>query len=84
MGADAGELSGPELRSGVRLGELAEGRPLLGEVEGEAVVLVRRGNRATADAGQRRGLPVPRLFAKGRGRTGATEQGHLTFRHGRA
>ena len=48
MGADAGELSGPELRSGVRLEELAEGRPLLGQVEGEAVVLVRRGEEVFA------------------------------------
>ena len=48
MGADQEELSGPELRSGVGLEELAEGRPLLGQVDGEAVVLVRRGEEVFA------------------------------------
>jgi NADPH-dependent 2,4-dienoyl-CoA reductase/sulfur reductase-like enzyme/nitrite reductase/ring-hydroxylating ferredoxin subunit len=43
MGADQAELSGPDLRAGVRLEDLAEGAPLLGHADGEAVMLVRRG-----------------------------------------
>nr|MBA3457145.1 pyridine nucleotide-disulfide oxidoreductase [Deltaproteobacteria bacterium] len=40
MGTPA-ELTGPDLKIGVVDGELREGAPLLGHVDGEAVVLVR-------------------------------------------
>jgi len=39
----AKELSGPDLAAGVELATLAEGTPLLGHAQGEAVMLVRRG-----------------------------------------
>jgi NADPH-dependent 2,4-dienoyl-CoA reductase/sulfur reductase-like enzyme/nitrite reductase/ring-hydroxylating ferredoxin subunit len=39
------KLSGPDLKSGVELDSLAENEPFLGHYEGEAVVLVRQGDR---------------------------------------
>jgi NADPH-dependent 2,4-dienoyl-CoA reductase/sulfur reductase-like enzyme/nitrite reductase/ring-hydroxylating ferredoxin subunit len=48
MGADQAELSGPDLRAGVRVEDLAEGAPLLGHADGEAVMLVRRGEEVFA------------------------------------
>jgi NADPH-dependent 2,4-dienoyl-CoA reductase/sulfur reductase-like enzyme/nitrite reductase/ring-hydroxylating ferredoxin subunit len=48
MGADQAELSGPDLRVGVRLEDLAEGAPLLGHADGEAVMLVRKGEEVFA------------------------------------
>jgi NADPH-dependent 2,4-dienoyl-CoA reductase/sulfur reductase-like enzyme/nitrite reductase/ring-hydroxylating ferredoxin subunit len=48
MGAEQAELSGPDLREGVRLEELEEGVPLLGHADGEAVMLVRRGAEVLA------------------------------------
>ncbi len=47
MGGAAG-VSGPDLTAGVSLAELEEGRPLLGHVGEEAVMLVRRGERVLA------------------------------------
>jgi NADPH-dependent 2,4-dienoyl-CoA reductase/sulfur reductase-like enzyme/nitrite reductase/ring-hydroxylating ferredoxin subunit len=45
MGAnqDKTELPGPDLKAGVDFESLTEGAPLLGHVDGEAIVLVRRG-----------------------------------------
>ena len=34
---------GPDLRSGIALGDLRESEPLLGHVDGEPVLLVRQG-----------------------------------------
>jgi NADPH-dependent 2,4-dienoyl-CoA reductase/sulfur reductase-like enzyme/nitrite reductase/ring-hydroxylating ferredoxin subunit len=45
---DAKELSGPDLAAGVELATLAEGTPLLGRAQGEAVMLVRRGSTVHA------------------------------------
>jgi apoptosis-inducing factor 3 len=42
MGGNS-ELSGPDLKSGVASGDLADGAMLLGHAEGEAVLLARRG-----------------------------------------
>ena len=47
MGAPA-EISGPDLKAGVVDADLREGIPLLGHVDGEAVVLVRDGGRVHA------------------------------------
>jgi nitrite reductase/ring-hydroxylating ferredoxin subunit len=44
MGGGATELSGPDLAQGVAVTELAEGKPLLGHANGEAVIVVRLGN----------------------------------------
>ena len=38
-------LSGPDLAAGIPIGELQEGIPLLGHVDDEAVLVVRRGER---------------------------------------
>jgi apoptosis-inducing factor 3 len=40
--------SPPDLRAGISLEALADGIPLLGRVDGEAVILVRRGNDVSA------------------------------------
>jgi NADPH-dependent 2,4-dienoyl-CoA reductase/sulfur reductase-like enzyme/nitrite reductase/ring-hydroxylating ferredoxin subunit len=48
MTSEEPQLTGPDFRQGVRLAELAEGAPLLGHAEGEAVVLVRRGEEVFA------------------------------------
>src|SRR5690606_7326624 len=48
MGSGSTELHGPDLREGVALDELTEGRPLLGHADGEAVLLVRRGGEVHA------------------------------------
>jgi NADPH-dependent 2,4-dienoyl-CoA reductase/sulfur reductase-like enzyme/nitrite reductase/ring-hydroxylating ferredoxin subunit len=42
------ELPGPDLKTGVDFGTLKEGSPLLGHVDGEAVILVRRGQQVYA------------------------------------
>jgi len=39
------ELSGPEFSNGVAAADVKDGEPLLGQVKGEAVVLVRRGEQ---------------------------------------
>jgi apoptosis-inducing factor 3 len=39
------ELSGPEFSNGVAAADVKDGEPLLGQVKGEAVVLVRRGDQ---------------------------------------
>lgn len=48
MGTSSGELTGPDLEAGVEIEGLTEGEPLLGRAHGEAVVLVRRGDRCFA------------------------------------
>lgn len=45
---NAGELSGPDLATGVTEAELVEGTPLLGHAHGEAVMLVRTGDAVFA------------------------------------
>ncbi len=42
------KLDGPDLQAGVAWDDLAEGTPLLGHVDGEAAILVRRGEDAFA------------------------------------
>src|SRR4051812_28435541 len=42
------ELTGPDFKLGVELGSLAENSPLLGHFEGEAVLLVRQGEKVFA------------------------------------
>lgn len=44
-------MSGPDLRAGVRADELPEGAPFAGVVDGEGVVLVRRGDEVRAVGG---------------------------------
>ena len=41
MAQEQGEVQGPDLRQGVSVDDVHEGRPLLGHVDGEPVVLVR-------------------------------------------
>jgi apoptosis-inducing factor 3 len=41
MGSQSSELKGPDLRRGVASAEVAEGQPLLGHADGEAVMLTR-------------------------------------------
>ena len=48
MAGEKKPLQGPDLREGIRLEAIAEGEPLLGHADGEAVVLVRRGDRVQA------------------------------------
>src|SRR5579859_1458568 len=48
MGGTNTELSGPDFGAGVEFAKLPEGAPLLGHAEGEAVVVVRRGDDAFA------------------------------------
>jgi NADPH-dependent 2,4-dienoyl-CoA reductase/sulfur reductase-like enzyme/nitrite reductase/ring-hydroxylating ferredoxin subunit len=48
MGGQQGELQGPNLREGVALADLAEGKATLGHADGEAVIVVRRGEEAFA------------------------------------
>jgi NADPH-dependent 2,4-dienoyl-CoA reductase/sulfur reductase-like enzyme/nitrite reductase/ring-hydroxylating ferredoxin subunit len=50
MSADASPPTGPDLRAGVPLASLADGAMLQGHVEGEAVLLVRRGDEIFAVA----------------------------------
>jgi nitrite reductase/ring-hydroxylating ferredoxin subunit len=45
---NAQALSGPDLRAGVRFDELTESMPLLGQFEGEPVILVRQGDQPFA------------------------------------
>jgi apoptosis-inducing factor 3 len=45
---DTTQLPGPDLRAGVDFGSLAENSPLLGHVDNEAVILVRRGEQVFA------------------------------------
>ncbi|HEY5957733.1 MAG TPA: FAD-dependent oxidoreductase, partial [Polyangiaceae bacterium] len=44
MTSEPAPLSGPLLNDGVDVSEVAESQPLLGQVQGEAVILIRRGN----------------------------------------
>ncbi|HEY7856551.1 MAG TPA: Rieske 2Fe-2S domain-containing protein, partial [Terriglobales bacterium] len=48
--AEEQEVSGPDLKRGVGLSELVENEPLLGHVDEEAVLLVRRGDQVFAVA----------------------------------
>ncbi len=48
MGGSSGPLTGPDFARGITLSELKEGTPLLGQAEGEAVVLVRTGEEVFA------------------------------------
>jgi NADPH-dependent 2,4-dienoyl-CoA reductase/sulfur reductase-like enzyme/nitrite reductase/ring-hydroxylating ferredoxin subunit len=48
MGSDAKPLSGPDFEQGIAFGQLTDGQPLLGHAQGEAVVLVRRGQQVHA------------------------------------
>ena len=48
MSGASTELSGPNFGEGVKIGDVAEGAPVLGHAEGEAVVLVRQGDEAFA------------------------------------
>lgn len=48
MGTESTTLEGPDLRAGVALGELVEGKPFLGHADGEPVLLVRRGGEVDA------------------------------------
>jgi apoptosis-inducing factor 3 len=48
MADDKPELTGPDLRAGVDLESLAENSPLLGHFDGEAVMLVRQGEKIFA------------------------------------
>ena len=48
MGGAMGELSGPDLGVGIGFNELEDGKPLAGHANGEAVILVRRGETAFA------------------------------------
>src|SRR5690349_13312872 len=45
---DAPKVSGPDLAAGVAAGELVEGKPLVGHVGEESVMLVRRGEEIFA------------------------------------
>src|SRR6185295_6286218 len=48
MSGNEQELAGPDLASGVATSDLADGVSLLGHVDGEAVLLVRRGSELFA------------------------------------
>jgi apoptosis-inducing factor 3 len=48
MSSDHGPLTGPDLAQGIDAGDLADGRVLLGHVEGEAVLLAREGDEVFA------------------------------------
>jgi NADPH-dependent 2,4-dienoyl-CoA reductase/sulfur reductase-like enzyme/nitrite reductase/ring-hydroxylating ferredoxin subunit len=48
MGGSSGPLTGPDFARGIALSELKEGTPLLGQAEGEAVILVRSGQEVCA------------------------------------
>jgi 3-phenylpropionate/trans-cinnamate dioxygenase ferredoxin reductase subunit len=48
--SDDHELTGPDLSQGVALNALREGEPLLGQMEGQAAMLVRRGDAVLAVA----------------------------------
>jgi NADPH-dependent 2,4-dienoyl-CoA reductase/sulfur reductase-like enzyme/nitrite reductase/ring-hydroxylating ferredoxin subunit len=48
MGSDQAQASGPDLTQGVPFADLKDGTPLLGQVRGEAVMLVRRGQEVFA------------------------------------
>ena len=48
MGGTSTELTGPDFGKGVKAADVPEGAPLLGHANGEAVVLVRKGNDAFA------------------------------------
>src|SRR5260370_13903629 len=45
---NAQALSGPDLRVGVKFDELAESMPLLGQFDGEPVILIRQGDQLFA------------------------------------
>ncbi len=44
MTSEPAELTGPNLADGIDIAELADGKPLLGQANGEGVVVVRRGS----------------------------------------
>ncbi len=44
MSGEPAELTGPNLAEGVDIGELVEGKALLGQAHGESVIVVRRGS----------------------------------------
>src|SRR5712691_2285661 len=48
MSENASEPPGPDFGRGVALGDLQEGHPLLGHVDGEPVILVRQGGEVFA------------------------------------
>jgi NADPH-dependent 2,4-dienoyl-CoA reductase/sulfur reductase-like enzyme/nitrite reductase/ring-hydroxylating ferredoxin subunit len=48
MGGQEQQLSGPDWRAGIPIAEIAEGVPTLGHADGEAVVVVRRGQEIFA------------------------------------
>ena len=48
MGGDTTPVTGPDLRQGVSVDALRDGEPLRGQVDGEAVVLVRSGDEVFA------------------------------------
>jgi apoptosis-inducing factor 3 len=48
MGGAATPLQGPDFTQGVKLSEIPDGGMLLGQVAGEAALLVRRGDEAFA------------------------------------
>src|SRR6476469_2266316 len=48
MGGGQEELKGPDLSSGIPIGDLADGAMLLGHAEGESVLLARRGEEVFA------------------------------------
>jgi NADPH-dependent 2,4-dienoyl-CoA reductase/sulfur reductase-like enzyme/nitrite reductase/ring-hydroxylating ferredoxin subunit len=51
MSAERAQPEGVDLRSGVALGDLAEGEPFLGHIDEQSVVLVRRGEEVLAIGG---------------------------------
>ena len=48
MGGSTSELTGPDLATGIDIDQLRDGQPLLGHAQGEAVVLVKRGDACHA------------------------------------
>src|SRR6187401_1525460 len=48
MSDEPAQPNGPDLAAGLRFDDLAEGHPQVGHVDGEAVMLVRRGREAFA------------------------------------
>ena len=65
MAQEQGEVRGPDLRAGVSVDDVHEGRPLLGHVDGEPVVLVRSEGALLRG---RRELHALRRAARGRPR----------------
>ena len=57
--AEDKKLSGPDLKTGVEFTKLIENEPFLGHYEGEAAILVRRGDHVFAMAATCTGVNVP-------------------------